>query len=102
MKMRVPSVVSTISTHYCDDWRNGVGKTGVCSHKTWNLTSLTREAKKSQTTSCVTCVFPHEYKEVNVSMLNLWPNNLYIEKYHEPWDGGGPIWCITLRRKCQR
>jgi hypothetical protein len=56
-KVRVPSVVSTISSHHCDDWRNGIRKTCVSSHKTWNLASLTIEAKEFQTSSCVVVHF---------------------------------------------
>jgi hypothetical protein len=46
VKVQVPFVISTISTHHRDDEREGVEKTCVCSHNTWNSTSLTMEVKE--------------------------------------------------------
>jgi hypothetical protein len=53
---------------------------------------------------CIMCdgVPPHEHNEIGVSLLNIWASRICIEKDHEPWDRGGPIWCIMLKRKCQR
>jgi hypothetical protein len=48
------------------------------------------------------CTLLHEHNKVDVSLLDLWFGYICIEKDHEPWDGGGPIWCILLKRKCQR
>jgi hypothetical protein len=42
--------ISTISTRHCDDERDDIKKTCICSgktRKTWNLTSLATEMKKS-------------------------------------------------------
>ncbi len=48
------------------------------------------------------CVLLHEHNKIGVSLLDLLFGYICIEKDHEPWDGGGPIWCVSLRRKCQR
>ncbi len=44
------------------------------------------------------CVVPHEHDEVGASLSNLWLSRICIEKYYEPCDGGGPIWCIMLKK----
>ncbi len=46
------------------------------------------------------CVLFHEHNEVGVSMSYLWFGHICIERYYEPWDGGGPIWCVVLKKKC--
>jgi hypothetical protein len=57
-KVQIPYVVSTIFTHCRDDYKNDIKRTCVCLRKTWNLTSLTMEAKEFQTTWCVHVWFP--------------------------------------------
>jgi hypothetical protein len=103
-KVWVPSIVRTISIHRHDDWKDGIRRIWVCSHKTWNPTSLTMEMKESRITSCVPMCSPPwiQRSRCIVSLLNLWPSNICIDKDHELWDGGGLIWCVMLKRKCQR
>jgi len=46
-KMQISFVVSTISTHHRDDYKDGIERTCVCLHISWNLPFLTMEAKES-------------------------------------------------------
>lgn len=52
----VSSIVITISTRYHDVWKDGIKRTCVYLHKTWNLPTL-MEMKESQITSCVAMHF---------------------------------------------
>jgi hypothetical protein len=55
--------------------------------------------------NCIMCSLVFLPKSIMKKMYflsNLWPNHICIKKDHGLWDGGGPIWCIVLRRKCQR
>jgi hypothetical protein len=44
------------------------------------------------------CALPHEHNKVGVSVSNLWHDCICIKNDHELWDGGGPMWCIMLKK----
>jgi hypothetical protein len=75
-KMWIPSPINTISICHYDVWKDGIGKTCVCSHKTSNLTSLIMETKEFQTTSCVAVRSPpwtQRSKCIHVRSM-VWPH----------------------------
>ncbi len=57
--------------------------------------------KLSNYIMCGYVLSPHEHNEIGVSLLDLCLGRICIEKDHGSWDGGGPIWCIMLKKKCQ-
>jgi hypothetical protein len=80
---------------------DGVGRTCVCLHKTWDLTSLAMEVKEFQTTSCVAVWFLPWIQQNRCTLIEfmVW-SHMHKKKNHGSWYGGGPIWCIVLKRKC--
>ncbi len=62
VKMQISFIVSTIFTYHCNDWKDGTNKTWICSHKTWNPTSLTMEVKEFWAASHVIVRYPHKRK----------------------------------------
>jgi hypothetical protein len=81
--MQIPFAINTISTHCRDDWRDGIKRLCVCSHKTWNPTSLTMEAKKSWIASCLTTHFTlwaHKSRCILVRFM-AWPHM----HWKRPW-----------------
>jgi len=91
--MWVPCTISAISTCHHDDRRNGIGRTCVCSHKTWHLTFLTMELKKFQIASYATMrSFLWTQRNIYmyfVSISNWWrlkKNVLFITKLNFHWN----------------
>jgi hypothetical protein len=96
-KVWIPIIVNTISMCHHDDWKNGIEKTCVYLHKTWDLTSLTMKVKESQIASCVTVHSLHENNKVGVSLSDLWPSHICIKK--KPWAVGW--WTPNLMHKAK-